>query len=149
MLFEEKRITKLLRELFLFFLFNTLILAVVLAYAAITEELVSRDETVCSFYNTLHLYCPGCGGSRSLLSLLRFNFLSSFMFFPALIPSVIIFLYLDTLILISILKGEREPLHFFPTKIIISIPIIILLNFLVRNVLLVFFDIDYISSLQI
>ena len=146
---DEKRGARLFRELLLFSLLNILILSVVLAYSAITKELVLRGESVCAFFNTFHLYCPGCGGSRSLLSLVRFNFLSSFLFFPALIPSVILFLYFDFLVFISIIKGSKKPLSLFPAKIIISIPVIILLNFLIRNVLLVFFGIDYISFLSV
>lgn len=143
---EEKRGVKLTRHLLLFFLVNLLILSIVIAYSEITAALLARGESVCSFYKTFRIYCPGCGGSRSLLSLVRFDFLSSFLFFPALIPSVIIFLCFDFLVLISILKQSSAPLKRFPMQIIILIPVLILLNFAVRNLLL-FLGIDYISLL--
>ena len=144
---EEKRRAKTTRHLFLFFLVNLLLLSTVIAYSEITAVLISRGESVCSFYNTFHLYCPGCGGSRSLLSLVRFDFLSSLIFFPALIPSVIIFLYFDFSVLISIIKQNLAPVKRFPIQIIILIPVIILLNFAVRNALL-FLGIDYIATLS-
>ena len=143
----EKAGARKARLLLLFSLVNILILSVVVSYAEMTAVFVERGESVCAFYNSLHFYCPGCGGSRSLLSLLRFDFLSSFLFFPALIPSVIIFLAFDLSLLLSIIKDSSHPLLFFPYKSLILIPVIIILNLVIRNSLLLFFGIDYIKSI--
>ena len=148
LLLDEKRGARIYRHLFLFFLLNLLTLATVLAYSGITSTLLSRDVSVCYFYNATHLYCPGCGGSRSLLALLRLDFLSSFLLFPALIPSVALFLYFDFTVLFSVLRDDFSPVRRFPAKLLILIPVIILINFVIRNSLLLC-GIDYISKINL
>ncbi len=139
---------EIFRRLFLFFLINLLVLSVVIAYAEATAVMCERGESVCSFKKTFGIYCPGCGGSRSLLALTRFDFLSSLILFPALIPSVIIFIAADILFLASIIKGSLNPIKRFPISTLISIPLIILLNFALRNYILIFWGIDYVSDIK-
>lgn len=36
----------------------------------------------CSFYKTTGLYCPGCGGTRAVVTLLKGNWIRSFLLHP-------------------------------------------------------------------
>lgn len=42
----------------------------------------------CPIYTVTGLYCPGCGVSRMLLSLLRFDFAAAFRYNPAVMASL-------------------------------------------------------------
>jgi hypothetical protein len=47
---------------------------------------------VCLFYKHLHLYCPGCGNTRSLTALLRGDLVNSLRFNISIILFLILFL---------------------------------------------------------
>ena len=42
-------------------------------------------EQSCNFRKYVGLYCPGCGGTRSILHLLNGHFIKSFLYHPAVI----------------------------------------------------------------
>lgn len=135
-------------KILLFFgISNILLLAASLIYGAVVAraEAEGVDAVICICKSNLSIYCPGCGGSRSLLYLLRFDFLKSFIYFPALILCAIIILDVDVRAVISFIKNDSAALEKFNLNILISIPAVIILNFLIRNILL-FFGIDYIGD---
>ena len=82
-------------------------------------------------------YCPGCGGSRSLNALLEFRLLKSFIYYPPILITSLILLYTDTRILISILKNE-EKIRGVNYRIFIIIPVSIIAQFVIKNLLLLF-----------
>ena len=51
----------------------------------------------CMMNQILHIYCPGCGGTRSINYLLNFRFLSSII--PHSLPFFLIIIYLKYMIL--------------------------------------------------
>ncbi len=135
--------------LLLILLPNLLLLAVSLVYGHITEKAMAAGEEAvsCVFKNNMHLYCPGCGGSRSLVYLLDFNLFKSFVFYPALPISLLFILDIDLRAFISFVKNDPRPLHSFNTKFLIIIPIVIIITFITRNVALVAFGIDILGDI--
>ncbi len=135
------------RKILLIFLpLNILLLAAALIYGAYVEYYMDMGELAfdCFFYENTRIYCPGCGGSRSLVYLLRLDLLNSLKFYPPLIPTLLIIIYLDFSALLSFIKNSEGPLKKFNPNLLIIIPVLILLNFFVRNVLL-FLGIDILS----
>ena len=126
------------RCLLILLFFNALLLVVSVVYAvAVGNALESGTEVIkCAFKERFHLYCPGCGGSRSLYYLLRFDLINSFISYPPLIPAALILIYVDAVALISGIKGDPEILKAIKNGIIIIIPIMIILWFFIRNILL-------------
>ena len=110
-------------------------------------ENMGAEAFPCFFRKNFHFYCPGCGGSRSLYYLLNFDLWRSFLYFPALPLTVFIILALDCFALISFIKNEAGVLKKFNPNLFITIPAVILLNFLIRNILL-YFGIDYIGNFR-
>jgi hypothetical protein len=53
------------------------------------EHLVS-----CSFQNSFHIQCPGCGFQRSFIALIEGNLIDSLRLYPALIPMLSLWLIL-------------------------------------------------------
>ena len=63
----------------------TLILAALFIFAWYLKTQVSDvafQEGACRFSQTFHLYCPGCGGTRSVKHLLHFDLVRSFLSHP-------------------------------------------------------------------
>ncbi len=125
------------------------LISVSVLYAALTNSAVSKGEELfsCHFKETFNLYCPGCGGSRSLVALLKLDLIGSFVLFPALPVTVIILFCLYVRVFISLIKNDEGCLKAFKLNSLILIPVIIIINFLVRNILLIFFGIDIIGDL--
>lgn len=106
------------------------------------KDLIMDGE--CKFQSLFHLYCPGCGGSRSLKAFLSFDFLKSFILYPPLIISFICILCFDIRFLINIRKSnsKKASLHLY----FILIPVSIILTFIIRNLLLICFGIDTVGD---
>ncbi|MBQ9121894.1 MAG: DUF2752 domain-containing protein [Lachnospiraceae bacterium] len=87
------------------------------------------------------LYCPGCGGTRSVVALLRGNLVQSVLYHPAVIYGVVLFLvYFISQTLMRLSKGKVKGLSMKPIYLYILLGII-LVNFIIRNVLLLAFGI--------
>ncbi len=100
----------------------------------------------CSFKRLFGLYCPGCGGSRSVYYLLTLDLLRSFIFCPAVPITAVIIFALDVRGVICFAKDDLAPMKSFKSTTFLVIPAALLLNFLVRNILLLC-GIDYIGDL--
>lgn len=90
----------------------------------------------CLFNQLTDYYCPGCGGTRAIISLLHLNLLQSFIYHP-FVPYVaiiaLIFIVTYTISLIS--KGKISYFKLRPIYFYISIALI-LGNFVVKNILI-------------
>jgi hypothetical protein len=120
------------RSLYLFLIINISVITVSLIYNFLFEKNIVGS---CSFHDLLGFYCPGCGGSRSLNALLSFNFIKSFVFYPAIPVTSLIILYVDVLLFMSFIKN-RNFLTLIRKWMFISVCAVIILNFIIRNILL-------------
>lgn len=48
----------------------------------------------CSFHEHTGIACPGCGIQRSVLAMLRGDFMESILLFPALLPLMVMLVFL-------------------------------------------------------
>ena len=136
------------RCIFLLLFFNVSLLIVSIVYGLhVNASLESGVDAVrCGFKETIGLYCPGCGGSRSLLALLKLDLRTSFLSYPPLIPIVLILAYHDLVALLSAIKNKPEILKKYTSvPMLISIPAMIIAFFFIRNILL-FYGIDYLGD---
>ena len=122
---------------------NLSVLLVSLLYNLVFEEkMLEVFRSGCVFLNMFGYYCPGCGGSRSLNALLNLNLLKSFIYYPAIPYTAFLILDLDIRLLLSVIKNENK-VKSFRYYAFLGVPIIIMLNFFIRNILL-YFGINYI-----
>jgi hypothetical protein len=131
-----------------FFLPSLLLLTVSAVYAFLVGSAEESGEKLfeCAFQSIFPFYCPGCGGSRSLYYLMRLDLVKSFIFYPALPLSALILLDVDIRALVSFIKNDLSAVKKFKLNVLLLIPIVIMLNFIIRNFLL-FFGIDYIGDI--
>ena len=55
---------------------------------------IESHQQACFYKQNFGVECPGCGMQRSLIELLKGNFYESLVFYPALIPTVFLVLFL-------------------------------------------------------
>ena len=120
------------KSLLLLAILNILAVGISLIYNLLFERgKVGR----CHFFKAFGLYCPGCGGSRSLNALLNFNPIRSFIYYPPILISSLLLLYADVYFLYS---AARRREFKFNRKFLLIIPVSILLSFVVKYILLLF-----------
>lgn len=55
---------------------------------------LESHQQACFYKKFLGVECPGCGMQRSFIELLKFEFGESIILYPALIPTLILIIYL-------------------------------------------------------
>lgn len=55
---------------------------------------LESHQQACFYKKFLGVECPGCGMQRSFIELLKFEFIESFILYPALIPTLMLIIYL-------------------------------------------------------
>lgn len=98
----------------------------------------------CLIKKALHIYCPGCGGTRAMLSLLKFDLTSSLRQNPLVLLLLLIAIYYEAVALCVIVTG-REPSNKVK-KISATLPYIfvftVIIYFAGRNIALIVWGID-------
>ena len=136
------------KRVFMKFVFynGALLLATALyAVAFKLAEASDSDLFACHFLENVGIYCVACGGSRSLIYLLDFKFLKSFIYYPPLIFTLTLIIIVDILTLLALIKNDRKYLGFARAEVFISVPVVMIINFFARTVLL-FFGVDFIGD---
>lgn len=104
-------------------------------------------DTRCGFHEFLHLYCPGCGGTRAVYALLRLDIIESFLYHP-IVPMLALLLveyYIGAIVTLIRKNGKRYYyLRIWFCYVALGV---IIVHFILRNVLLVFCHYDYIGDL--
>ena len=118
-------------------LFNLLLL-IFLALAALYLAHAARapDLFACAFARNAHLYCPGCGGSRAALALLRLDIVGSLRANLAVLVGAGVVLYYE-LALFGYARGRR--VSALP---LIGFAAFLLVFFILRNILFIACGID-------
>lgn len=99
----------------------------------------------CIFYRYFHIYCPGCGGTRSLAALFQGDIGMSLWYHPLVVYVVLVFLF-RVICLISeyvLHKTLMRKAKFYTVFLSIAMGIV-LLNWLLKNILLLCFEIKLI-----
>ncbi|MBR3210724.1 MAG: DUF2752 domain-containing protein [Bacilli bacterium] len=77
------------------------------------------------------MYCPGCGGTRMILSLLHFDFYQAFRWNPLLF--ILLFIGLIYLIFMGIVYKKKKVFVLPSMKVWIILIIILILYMILRN----------------
>ena len=125
---------------------SLLAVAAVYAYLTVKSGESGREIIPCFIKHNFLIYCPGCGGSRSVAALLSLDVLGSFIYYPAIPYTVGVLVFGDMMAVLSFIRDTKEPLSRITSKPFLVIPVIVIVNFLVRNILL-FNGIDYLGDI--
>ena len=126
---------------------NALAILISVAYTLLIESLTDGGVTICAFKDLTRLYCPGCGGSRSVAHLLKFDFYSSFRSYPPMFVMLFFCVDIELRAIMSVIRDDKNTLTGFNLNWLILIPASILLHFGIRNILLLIFKIDYLGDI--
>lgn len=103
----------------------------------------------CFFKEVTHLYCPGCGGTRSVIALLHFNFKRAFLCNPTVIYVGVMFLWCILGSIIRKITG-REIKFMKPHLWMLIIGVILFFGFaILRNIMVYQFGYDYLGDLSV
>ena len=92
------------------------------------------------------IYCPGCGGSRSLYAFLSFDLVNSFILYPPIIISAGVIFDYDRRLFLTLIKKDTTGTDNFKFYTFLIIPAAIILWFIIRNLLLLLFKIDTVGD---
>ena len=117
-----------------------------LAYKQASDAMAKEMFTLpyCLTHDLFHLYCPLCGGTRAMMSLLRLDIVSALRFNPLAVAFAAGFLIYDGVSLCRVLKGGELPHVNFTWGKLVAV---IIGYFIVRNLLMIIFGIDPIGEL--
>ncbi len=129
-----------------FIIVNAVFLSVVLPLTIVAIAMYDSERNTCVVLNRLHIYCVGCGGTRAVLSLLRFDILGAVRYNITAPIAVVVYIYYDIRAFVAIKKGDDG--YFKKQKYIwIYITLgVMLANAILKNVLL-FNGIDLIGDI--
>lgn len=98
--------------------------------------LVPRLAVPCLFYTFLGMYCPGCGGTRAITALLHGQLLQSVWYHPVVPYTAVMFLgFMITHTLEKLHVARIHGWKFHDWYIYVAL-VIIVVNFILKNVLL-------------
>jgi hypothetical protein len=83
----------------------------------------------CPYQKYFGMDCFGCGMQRSFVALLKGNISESFQLYPALIPMIIMFLFLIVHLIFKFKKGGTWLKYMF-----ILVSVIVVINFILKQV---------------
>ena len=108
--------------------FISFLLLFVIAWFALLEHIHYQ----CPFLSLFHLYCPGCGGTRMVISMLHFDFYQAFRWNPLMfIVFCLIFIYIPT----NLILYKKKKVWILPsTYFWIGFIIILILYMILRNI---------------
>lgn len=134
------------RNIFIIFIaVNAGLLVISVAYAVLFTFFPALFE--CRFKELFHLYCPGCGGSRAVISLLSLDIVGSFIKFPPLYVAIAAVAELDVRFLLALLRNDPAPVKSYRPTMFIVFAAVLILHFFLRNFLLLRFGIDPLGDL--
>lgn len=143
---EDKKFIKNERMMFIWVNIGCLLLFIALMvwkYSPISDYM----NTDCGFAGLLHLYCPGCGGTRAVYAMLRLDIVKSFLHHPLIPFIVLIMLEYYVGAIITLIKNNGKRYYYMRVWFCYVALGIIVLNFVLRNMLMVFWQIDPIGDL--
>lgn len=107
-----------------------LFIILVILYFSFFTNIIKIPE--CIIHKLLHIYCPACGITRSLISLLRLDIITSLYYNPIVIYTFIfVNVYIINELAFLIIKKKLN----IPYKLIVRIGLIILFaNCIIKNI---------------
>ena len=100
----------------------------------------------CIFQKIFGFYCPGCGGTRSVGYLVNFDFYNSFVVYPPIYVGIVLIFSTEIILLKAYVFNDFFIIRRHKWTEYILIPVSIILNFLIKNILL-YFNVDIIGDI--
>jgi hypothetical protein len=122
---------------------NIVVAVLVAGFVVVTLLLKDREEMQCAFYSLIGLYCPGCGGTRAVYSLLRLRIFDAIKYNITVPFGAFVYIYYNVRAFIAGLKNDTEYFKNQKYPLCIVLVAVLLLNFVLKNVLLLFFGIRF------
>ena len=122
---------------------NIVVAVLVAGFVVFTLLLKDREEMQCAFYSLIGLYCPGCGGTRAVYSLLRLRIFDAIKYNITVPFGAFVYIYYNVRAFIAGLKNDTEYFKNQKYPLCIVLVAVLLLNFVLKNVLLLFFGIRF------
>lgn len=105
-------------------------------------SLTELNPYPCVLYSVLGIYCPGCGGTRSVESLLHGDFLQSLIYHPVVpYTAILLICYMSSHTLNILSKGRVKAMLFRGIYLFVMLAIIVI-QCIVKNVLKLVFLIE-------
>lgn len=114
-------------------------ICLIVGIIGVTALLITDFEIIswypaCDFFTKTGLYCPGCGGTRAVKSLLRGDFVKSFLYHP-FVPYCAI-MYIVFMLYVFLKKHFKLFKKVFPVEIVIYIGVgVLLLQWVIKVIL--------------
>ena len=122
---------------------NIVVAVLVAGFVVVTLLFKDREEMQCAFYSLTGLYCPGCGGTRAVYSLLRLRIFDAIKYNITVPFGAFVYIYYNVRAFIAGLKNDTEYFKNQKYPLCIVLVAVLLLNFVLKNVLLLFFGIRF------
>ena len=90
-------------------------------------EWLENHMQPCFYQHYFGIECPGCGMQRAFIELLKANLIESLKLYPALIPIIIMLIFLLLHIIIKIKNGATILKYLFIFNVII-----IIINYIIK-----------------
>ena len=134
----------------LYLLVHAILLAAILAFP-IYRAVAQRISTVfmgCLIHDRFFLYCPLCGGTRAVSSLLRMEIAEAFSYNAFVVLLVIFALCLDVWAFVRLVRGHTTLVP-LPGWVWIVFAVLLILYGVLRNYLMIAHGIDPVGDLGI
>ncbi len=112
---------------------SLLFLIVWFVLQALEIPLTGLSPRPCVWYNVFQVYCPGCGGTRAVESLMHGEFVKSFLYHPAVLYTVILVVIYMLSHTLHILTKGKVKVMLFKAWYLYSIIVVIMLQCLIKN----------------
>ncbi len=89
----------------------------------------------CYYRLFLRLYCPGCGGTRAIGALVRFDISEAFTYCPALFVVIAAVIWMDFWIFLSLITRREKLLRLSTPHILWGVLAVVVIIAVIRNIL--------------
>ena len=100
----------------------------------------------CFVYAFFNVYCPGCGGTRALFALFHGEVLHSLIYNPAILLGVVLILYYEAGAVITLIRRNGKIYFYQKPSLLYAYLAIVIVFALIRNWLLIAFQIDLVKD---
>lgn len=116
-------------------------------FVMLLQQLEVLPSFSCGLRELLGIYCPGCGGTRALIALFQGHFLLSLFCNPAIILGGGLILYYETGVILTLIKKNGKRYFYHRKWPLYSYLVIVAVFSVIRDVLLVGFQLDMLENL--
>lgn len=121
---------------------NVIVLIAAVCFIIVSKYFFGREEYICNFYALTHMYCPGCGGTRAVYSLMRLDIVSSLRYNITVPFGIFVYIYYNIRGYIAAFKNNVSYFENQKYKLCTALAVVLVLNFVIKNLLLVIWGID-------